>query len=98
MTATHCRHEDITTDSIETAYSFMHQKRNVYIHSSLGWQRDDIEWAIAAYVDAMSEPLLAALACGRDDFLKDHNRFEADITHATDTLEAMLEERRQHTD
>ncbi len=35
----------ITKDSIETAYSFLHQKRNVYIHSSLDWQKDDIEYA-----------------------------------------------------
>ena len=33
----------ITKDSIETAYSFLHQKRIVYIHSSLDWQKDDIE-------------------------------------------------------
>ena len=52
----------ITKDSIETAYSFLHQKRrstsgrllptgrkNVYIHSSLDWQKDDIEYAIASY-------------------------------------------------
>ncbi len=41
----------ITRDSIETAYCFLHQKRNVYIHSSLDWQKVDIEYAIASYVD-----------------------------------------------
>ena len=41
----------ITRESIETAYSFLHQKRNVYIHSNLSWQRDDIEYAISSYVD-----------------------------------------------
>ena len=41
-------------DSIETAYSFLHQKRNVYIHSSLDWQKDDIEYAVASYVDDMN--------------------------------------------
>ena len=48
----------ITKDSIETAYSFLHQKRrstsgrllptgrkNIYIHSTLDWQKDDIELA-----------------------------------------------------
>ena len=48
----------ITNDSIETAYSFLHQKRrstsgrllptgrkNVYIHSTLDWQKDDIKLA-----------------------------------------------------
>jgi hypothetical protein len=36
----------ITKDSIETAYSFLHQKRQVYIHSSLDWQKDDITEAV----------------------------------------------------
>ena len=45
----------ITKDSIETAYSFLHQKRNVYIHSTLDWQKDDIELAISSYVDDMSQ-------------------------------------------
>ena len=45
----------ITKDSIETAYSFLHQKRNVYIHSTLDWQKDDIEMAIDSYVDDMSQ-------------------------------------------
>ena len=85
-------HEEITTASIETAYSFLHQKRNVYVHSTLAWQRDDIECAIAAYADAMSDKLLSTLSNGRTDYLRDHCRFEADITHAVDTLEAMLEQ------
>ena len=63
----------ITKDSIETAYSFLHQKRrstsgrllptgrkNVYIHSSLDWQKDDIEYAIASYADDMSRELYDA--------------------------------------
>lgn len=60
----------ITRDSIETAYSFLHQKRNVYIHSSLDWQRDDIEYAIASYADNMSSELLELISEGRADFLK----------------------------
>ena len=52
----------ITKDSIETAYSFMHQKRrssfarllptgrkNVYIHSSLDWQRSAQRDALLAF-------------------------------------------------
>ena len=45
----------ITKDSIETAYSFLHQKRNVFIHSTLDWQKDDIQLAIGSYVDDMSQ-------------------------------------------
>ena len=65
----------ITKDSIETAYSFLHQKRNVYIHSTLGWQKDDIEYAIASFVDDMSQELYGAISNGKAGFLRDHKRF-----------------------
>ena len=81
----------ITRDSIETAYSFLHQKRNVYIHSSIDWQRDDIEYAIASYVDGMNEELLCEISGGNPDFLKDHRHFEEDISRAVELLEKMLE-------
>jgi hypothetical protein len=93
----------ITKDSIETAYSFLHQKRrstsgrllptgrkNVYIHSTLDWQKDDIELAIGSYVDDMSQELFEAISDGRADFLRDHKRFGDDITLAVDKLERML--------
>jgi hypothetical protein len=93
----------ITKDSIETAYSFLHQKRrstsgrllptgrkNVYIHSSLDWQKDDIEYAIASYADDMSRELYDAISSGRTDFLRDHKRFPEDITQAVERLENML--------
>ena len=83
----------ITKDSIETAYSFLHQKRNVYIHSSLDWQRDDIEIAIASYADEMSQELLDVISDGRADFLRDHKRFKEDITKAVLSLESVLEGR-----
>ena len=83
----------ITKDSIETAYSFLHQKRNVYIHSSLDWQRDDIEYAIASYVDEMNLELYDEISDGRADFLRDHKRFEDDITKAVLSLESVLEGR-----
>ena len=80
----------ITRDSIETAYSFLHQKRNVYIHSTLDWQRDDIELAIGSYVDDMSQVLYEAISDDRTDFLRDHKRFEEDITLAVERLEKKL--------
>ena len=80
----------ITKDSIETAYSFLHQKRNVYIHSSLEWQKDDIEYAIASYVDDMSQELYEAISDGRTDFLRDHKRFQEDITVAVEKMEQMI--------
>ena len=80
----------ITKDSIDTAYSFLHQKRNVYIHSSLDWQKDDIEYSIASYVDDMSQELYNTISDGRIDFLRDHKRFGEDITNAVERLESML--------
>ena len=80
----------ITRDSIETAYSFLHQKRQVYIHSQLDWQKDDIEYAIASYADDMSQELYDMIAEGRSDFLRDHDRFQEDITIAVEQLEGML--------
>ncbi len=81
----------ISKDSIETAYSFLQQKRNVYIHSTMDWQRDDIEYAIASYAVEMSRELFEAISLGQKDFLSDHQRFEEDITLAVDRLEMMLE-------
>jgi len=66
----------ITKDSIETAYSFLHQKQRIYVYSTLDWQKDDIEIAIASYVDEMSQELLKAISGGRGDFLRDHKRFQ----------------------
>ena len=80
----------VTKDSIETAYSFLHQKRNVYVHSSMEWQRDDIEYAIASFVDEMSGELLEIISQGRSDFLKDHEKFGDDITLAVQQLEQLL--------
>ena len=42
----------ITKDSIETAYSFLHQKQRIYVHSTLDWQKDDIEIAINPSTDS----------------------------------------------
>ncbi|MCR4853262.1 MAG: hypothetical protein K5893_06715 [Prevotella sp.] len=80
----------MTRYSIETAYSFLHQKRNVFVHSSLEWQREDIEYAIGSYVDDMSPELYDVLSEGRMDFLRNHKRFQEDITQAVERLEAML--------
>ena len=80
----------ITKDSIETAYSFLHQKQRIYVHSTLDWQKDDIELAIADYANDMSQELYNAISKGRADFLRDHRRFQDDITKAVEILEKML--------
>ena len=68
----------ITKDSIETAYSFLHQKQRIYVHSTLDWQKDDIELAISDYANDMSQELYDAISG------------EEDITKAVEILEKML--------
>lgn len=80
----------ITKDSIETAYSFLHQKQRIYVHSTLDWQKDDTELAISGYTNEMSQELYDAICGGRTDFLRDHKRFQEDITKAVEILEKML--------
>ena len=93
----------ITKDSIETAYSFLHQKQRIYVlaslrwqaskaraHSTLDWQKDDIELAISDYANDMSQKLYDTISDGRADFLRDHKRFQEDITKAVEILEKML--------
>ena len=80
----------ITKDSIETAYSFLHQKQRIYVHSTLEWQKDDIELAIADYANDMSQELYGVISGGRADFLRDHKQFQEDITMAVEILEKML--------
>ena len=48
----------ITKDSIETAYSFLHQKRNVYIHSTLDWQKDPMAGLISLETTSGLERIL----------------------------------------
>ena len=80
----------VSRDSIESAYSFFHQKRNVFLHSTIERQKDDIEYAIGQYVDAMDPDLYALIAHGNPDFLKFHQVFAADMDSAVSQLEAML--------
>ena len=68
----------------------MHQKLRVYEHSTMEWQKDDIEMIIGSYADDINPELLTLLSDGRSDFLKDHKKFQDDITHAVAVLEKML--------
>lgn len=93
MTATPDTPAAVSPDSVDTAYCFLHQKERVYAHSTMEWQRDDIECAISAYADSMSPALYAALSAGNAGFLHDHARFHDDLRQALHTLEGMMAER-----
>lgn len=81
---------NIPHDAIETAYSFFHQKQRIYQFSTLSWQKDDIEMAIADYVESMNEDLYATLTKGKPDFLRDHRRFAEELLDAVEQLEQLL--------
>lgn len=80
----------ISKDSIASAYCFMHQKYRVYEFSDSETQRDDIEFAIASYVNDMNKQLYARLAKGRKDFLCNHTTFAEDMQEAINELEMKL--------
>lgn len=80
----------ITKESVETAYCFLHQKERVFRYSTMDWQKEDIEYAIAQYVDSMPKELYALLSAGHQDFLLDHARFFEDMNDALEQLEKML--------
>ena len=80
----------INKDSIESAYCFLHQKYRVYEFSNSETQRDDIEFAIASYVNDMNKELYAHLAKGRKELLCNHTTFAADMQEAINELELRL--------
>lgn len=62
----------------------------VYEFSNSETQRDDIEYAVNAYVDGMSSELYEALSRGCADYLRSHASFEGDIRDAVSRMEEML--------
>ena len=80
----------ITRDCIESAYCFIHQKLRVFEFSTSPTQRDDIEYAIAQYVEGMNPLLYQLLSQGRKEFLLDHVNFEKDMREAQEKLEGMM--------
>lgn len=77
-------------DAIRTAYSFFHQKLQVYRYSNLDWQKEDIEYAISEYVSTMSPSLLTEISAGNADYLLSHATFGKELSDAVDKLEKML--------
>ena len=84
------RSGSITRDCIESAYCFIHQKLRVFEFSTNPTQRDDIEYAIAQYVEGMNPLLYQLLSQGRKEFLLDHVNFEKDMREAQEKLEGMM--------
>jgi len=81
----------ITAAAVESAYSFFHQKARVYAGSHIPSQRDDIEYAIAQYLELMSCELYAKISGGKPNFLKDHATFGQDVELAVRRLDEMMQ-------
>ncbi len=81
----------IDRNVIEQAYCFFHQKWKVYSGRSSETQRDDIEYAISSYVDAMDADLYAMLSGGDQSFLREHVSFARDIAQALNVMASLLE-------
>ena len=77
-------------DAIWTAYSFFHQKLQVYRYSKLEWQKDDIEYAIGEYVATMDADLFTEISAGNPDYLLRHESFLNELSAAVAKLETML--------
>lgn len=76
----------ITRQAKEIAYCFLHQKKQVYVHSNMDWQKDDIEMAVAEFVEHIDQQLYNFLANDKEDFLKNHQHFLEDINSALELL------------
>lgn len=76
----------ITRQAKEIAYCFLHQKKQVYVHSNMDWQKDDIEMAVAEFVEHIDQQLYNFLANDKEDFLKNHQHFFEDINSALELL------------
>lgn len=82
----------MTNDSFYSAYCFLHQKWRVYEHSTMEWQKDDIECAISEYADAMDPELYAMLSQGNNAYLKEHSSFGNDMRDALDKMDKMMKQ------
>lgn len=80
----------ITKDAIEQAYCFLHQKWRIYQHSSMDWQKDDIEFAISQYAEQMNTALYDKISGGNACFLKSHQTFAKDMPLAVSKLDEMM--------
>lgn len=82
--------QTFSREALETTYCFMHQKLRVYEYSTMEWQKDDIEYAIAQYIEQMPSALYTVLAEGKKDYLTDHQRFVEDMRQGVMVLEEAL--------
>ena len=80
----------ITKDSIEEAYSFFHQKWNLYQLIDKESVKDHIEYTISSYTEAMNSELYEKIAEGKSEFLRSHSDFAEDMSNAVNRLEKLL--------
>lgn len=87
-------HRKLSTDNERqrgTGVLLFHQKWRVYEHSTMDWQKDDIEYAISQYVEEMNTALYSTLSSRNNHYLLAHDSFAKDLPDAIDRLEKMME-------
>ncbi len=82
--------EKYPKESVEWTYCIFHQKLNVYLHSNIPSQMDDIEYVVGDYAMKMNPELYSYISGGRPSFLMEHDRFEADLIQAVKKLEKLM--------
>ena len=86
----HVMKEKYPRESVEWAYCIFHQKMNVYLHSDIPSQKDDIENLVGEYAMEMNPGLYAYISGGKPSFLMEHDRFVADLRTAVEKLEKLM--------
>ncbi len=82
--------EKYPRESVEWAYCIFHQKLNVYLHSNVPTQRDDIENLVGDYAMKMNPELYHYISAGKPSFLMEHDSFEKDLVLAVEKLEKLM--------
>lgn len=79
-----------TKESVKWAYCILHQKLQVYLHSNIPSQKDDIEDLVGDYAGRINPVLYKEIAQGKESFLMEHDSFASDLQAAVERFEKLL--------
>ena len=85
-----CSGKAYTKESVEWAYCILHQKLQVYLHSDIPSQKDDIEELVGDYAGRINPVLYREISQGKKSFLMEHDSFASDLRGAVERLEKLL--------
>ena len=81
---------EYSKESVEWAYCIFHQKLQVYKHSGIPSQKDDIENLVGEYAMSLNPALYRDISAGKKSFLMEHDRFGEDLAEAVERLENLM--------